>query len=256
MIFFRIDILFKYLFNDKPRVIVYHSVIKDNNPKKNKSIHQQLENFIAQINYIINNYNIVSLDSIHRHYERIKPCKKNSVAITVDDGFSSFYKNIYPLVKSYNFPIAIAISCDRIDDQQIPWDVMLSMIMTNKEKNIQDDFDTLVYRFLNMNSKMRKKFINKLKKIVNEFDGDPFTIDPDLKAITYEQIEELKNDKNISFISHGLSHDPLNALEAKVAKEELIGSKKKIEKLTNRRCLIPFLYYLGVFNQHIFSLNS
>ena len=231
LFFFRVYKIFQNLNKDQPRVIVFHSVTEKNkNDILNKYIHASIEDFSEQIKYLIGNYKIISLDEIHQHFEGIKTCENNLVAIIVDDGFSNFYENIYPITSSYNIPIAIAISCDRINNQQIPWDVMLSMLTTNKEKNIQNNFDTLSQRFLNMSSKMRRKFINQLKEKLKEFGGDPFSIDPDLRALTYKQIEELKDDNNISFLSHGLSHDPINAMETKIAKRELISSKKKIEE--------------------------
>ena len=254
LIFFRIHKIFQNLVKYKPRVIVFHSVTK--NTKKdilNKFIHASIDDFSEQIKYLVKNYNIVSLDKIQQHFEGIKTCKKNSVAIIADDGFSNFYENINPVTNFYNLPIAIAISCNRINNQQIPWDVMLSMLTTKKEKNIQDNFNILSQRFLNMNSKLRRKFINQLKNKLKEFCGDPFLIDPDLRALTSKQIEALKYDKNISFLSHGLSHDPLDGLETKIAKRELISSKLKIEELTDSKCDV-FVYPQGKYNSSLVKL--
>ncbi|MCH8011769.1 MAG: polysaccharide deacetylase family protein [Candidatus Marinimicrobia bacterium] len=219
----------------------------------NKFIHASIDDFAEQIKYLVKNYNMVSLDKIHQHFEGVKTCKENSVAIIIDDGFSNFYENIYPITKSYNIPIATAINCDRINNQQIPWDVMLSMLITLKGNNTKDDFDTLSKNFLNMNSNMRKKFKNQMKYKLNEHSVNPFEIDPDLRALTYKQIEKLNNDKNISFLSHGLSHDPINALETKIAKRELISSKKKIEELTSKRCDV-FVYPQGKYDSNLVKL--
>ena len=250
----KIDILFKYIFKKPPRVIVFHSVVKKNKKDiQNKFIHASINDFLEQLKYLVENYNLVSLDKIHSYLNGKNVCSNNSIAIIIDDGFSNFFENIYPLVKYYNIPIAIAISCDRIDNYQLPWDVMLSIILTKKGRNIEDSFEKMSMKLLNMNSEMRGKYINKLKFKFNKFVEDPFAVDSDLKGLTFEQIDELKHDKNILFLSHGLSHNPLNNLKVEATKEELIGSKIFIEKITNRRCNI-FVYPQGKYDNRLIKL--
>ncbi len=56
-----------------------------------------------------NNYHSVSLDDILAAQKGKKALPENAILLTFDDGYESFYRVIYPLLKAYNFPAILAI---------------------------------------------------------------------------------------------------------------------------------------------------
>ena len=54
-------------------------------------------------------YTIISLDELMAYYYNNKELK-NTCHITFDDGNSTFYKIVYPLLKKYNIPVSIYVS--------------------------------------------------------------------------------------------------------------------------------------------------
>ncbi len=51
-----------------------------------------------------NNYTVISIDDILRAKQGKKNLPKKSILLTFDDGYTSFYTRIYPLLKLYNYP--------------------------------------------------------------------------------------------------------------------------------------------------------
>lgn len=62
-----------------------------------------------------NNYHPVSLDDILAAQKGQKPLPENAILLTFDDGYESFYRLIYPLLKAYKFPAILAIVGKWID---------------------------------------------------------------------------------------------------------------------------------------------
>ena len=59
--------------------------------------------------FLINIYNIVSLQDIESYYYHKKPLH-NCCHITFDDGDRSFYTIVYPLIKKFQLPVSIYVS--------------------------------------------------------------------------------------------------------------------------------------------------
>lgn len=250
--FFGIDKYFKNKFKFLPRIIVFHSVVDIKQTNDNIYIHADLKDFSAQIEYLINNYNIISLEEVQLSLLKQNRPPPNAVAIVVDDGFENFYTNIYQTTKKLNIPVTLAISCDRIDNKKLPWDVTLSILNTYKNNN-NKDFNIISKYFLEFNVVERKKFIERVVSELKYISADPFKIDKELKGLSTKQIKELIKDNNVSIISHGLSHNPLNGMDEKDVTKELIESKLKIEQLTGKNCN-SFVYPQGKYDKKVVKL--
>ena len=59
--------------------------------------------------FLVNIYNIVSLQDIESYYYHKKPLH-NCCHITFDDGDRSFYTIVYPLIKKFQLPVSIYVS--------------------------------------------------------------------------------------------------------------------------------------------------
>lgn len=60
------------------------------------------------------NYNIVGPDKVIAYMTKKEKMPPKTAVITADDGYYSFYKNAYPVLKKYNLPATIFIATDKI----------------------------------------------------------------------------------------------------------------------------------------------
>ncbi len=65
-----------------------------------------------QIIFLLKNKNIISFSDAVSYLECKKKVSRNSVVITVDDGYEDTYTVLYPLAKKYRFPFTIFLTSD------------------------------------------------------------------------------------------------------------------------------------------------
>ncbi len=83
--------------NDQKVILCYHSIDESDWEFSTKEIE-----FERQLAYLKDNYKIVSLDEIIKSVS-----KKRQVAITFDDGYTTFANNALPLIKKHNVPVTL-----------------------------------------------------------------------------------------------------------------------------------------------------
>jgi peptidoglycan/xylan/chitin deacetylase (PgdA/CDA1 family) len=85
---------------------IYHRFADSRYPSTNISLHD----FEQHLSYLTkNNYQVLSFSAALDYLESDEPVRKTAV-ITIDDGYTSFYKNGFPLLKKYNFPATLFIN--------------------------------------------------------------------------------------------------------------------------------------------------
>ncbi|ABR74226.1 poly-beta-1,6-N-acetyl-D-glucosamine N-deacetylase PgaB [Actinobacillus succinogenes] len=108
-----------FALNEHLGVLCYHNVIDESVPNKHQQYFPQTisaQTLITHFNWLRNNgYKPVSLQQIMDARNGRQPLPKKAVLLTFDDGYESFYKVIYPLLKAYNYPAVYAIVTDWIN---------------------------------------------------------------------------------------------------------------------------------------------
>jgi len=68
------------------------------------------EHLLAQFEYIkANNFTPVSIDDLINAQKDDKTLPEKAVLLTFDDGYISFYSEVYPLLRLYNYPAVLAV---------------------------------------------------------------------------------------------------------------------------------------------------
>jgi peptidoglycan/xylan/chitin deacetylase (PgdA/CDA1 family) len=98
-------------------VLCYHDVSKTRPGDAYGVTLTQLE---EQFEFLHKNYSVVSLDDVLLASQGKKTLPAKAVLITFDDGLSSFYELVYPLLKRYKFPAVFAVVGKWIDDGKAP----------------------------------------------------------------------------------------------------------------------------------------
>jgi len=102
---FFIIISFSYIFANA-HIFVYHRFGDDRYPSANTS----KEELIQQFEYLKqNNYQVVPLKKIINKLKNNENIPSNWVALTVDDGYKSFYKNGLEIFQQYKYPFSLYI---------------------------------------------------------------------------------------------------------------------------------------------------
>ena len=89
-------------------VIGYHEVTDQNALIPQYAV--KTENFESQVRFLQKNgFNFVSVSQLLKAHEGKAVLPPKPVLLTVDDGYESFYSNIYPFVKQNKIPVVLAV---------------------------------------------------------------------------------------------------------------------------------------------------
>jgi peptidoglycan/xylan/chitin deacetylase (PgdA/CDA1 family) len=97
-------VLVSYLFSSS--IFVYHRF----NDDRHKSTSTSNKSLIAQFEYLKkHNYKVVKLSQMIEKIKNNQSIPANWVALTIDDGYKSFYKNGFKIFKKYGYPFTMFV---------------------------------------------------------------------------------------------------------------------------------------------------
>jgi len=272
-------LLLYYSFRDRQHngllVLTYHRISDTSDYEDSLKVSKNI--FEKQIQYLKNNYTILSGEELSDIIRNKKPFPDNSCLITFDDGWRDNYTNAYPILKKYKIPAIIFISTDFISTYNIFWHEQLQELLKNipantinkeLDKLLSDwpgDIRKLISEALKQpNSKRQLKIselistlklvdpekidelIIKLSKIYNQK-----LIDESL-MLSWNEINEMSQN-NICFGSHTKSHAILTQVSHNSVIKELKESKDIIENKLGKQ--VHYLSYPnGNYNKDILNV--
>jgi len=92
------------------------------------------ENFERQMRYIKNKgFNVISFDEFVEGTKKKRTFARNTVVITIDDGYKNNFTYAYPILKKYGFPATIFLVTNRIrtNADYLNWDEVKEMSKNN-----------------------------------------------------------------------------------------------------------------------------
>ena len=92
-------------------VFVYHRFGENNYPSTNIKM-SQFKKHLEELTK--NNYNVVSTEEIIDALKNNKDLPEKTVALTIDDAFSSIYKKAWPLLREKRLPFTIFVSTEPV----------------------------------------------------------------------------------------------------------------------------------------------
>ena len=152
----------KYYSDDKGILsLMYHRFDEDKYPSTNI----QMDIFKQQIEIIRNlKYNFYDPKDLVNNFHTIKIEKK--ILITIDDAFSSFYKNAWPYLKEEKIPFILFISTEAVGENgYMTWDQIIEL---EKENTVYIGNHSHTHNYLvNLENDVFIKDINTAKEIFN-----------------------------------------------------------------------------------------
>ena len=112
-------------------VLMYHRI----SDGPNESLYVKPVNFMRQMGYIKwRAYNVVTLDELVEGIKNGKRFKRNTVVITLDDGYEDNYLSACRILKNNGFPATIFLISNYIDkkDEFLKWRQIKEMLKDSK----------------------------------------------------------------------------------------------------------------------------
>ena len=146
-------------------IVMYHYVrpIKESKFPGIKGL--ELEGFKRQLDYLSENFSIVSTEEVVNATKYATPLPKDACWLTFDDGYKSIITNVLPIIKKYNIPIIIFLCPDLFNK-----DGYLNQDDLNKlQKSGLVDFGIHGYKHTYYGNHSIKKFKNDFEKSIKWF---------------------------------------------------------------------------------------
>jgi len=111
----------RYLTKSYVAILVNHRVCQKIDEWALKSLFINSRNFEKQIQYLCENFRILSLFELVQSIKSGKTLPEKSVVITFDDGYKDVYLSAYPILRKYNIPATIFLVTGHITSQNPFW---------------------------------------------------------------------------------------------------------------------------------------
>lgn len=205
-------------------MLLYHRVNGDPDPL---GLTVNLENFEDQIAWLNSQYKVCSLTEF-LEFEN----SDGKAAITFDDGYRDNLVNALPILKKYNCPATIFVSCGLINRTASMWWEELKYLQNRCGELTIDGYTyslgDLCQLCKNNDPQEVEDLLQKLRKnLQNEqFNYDDLVID-------IEELKSLDKEHLISIGLHTQNHVALHTLGDTELREEIHQSKDQLESWLN-----------------------
>ncbi len=238
------------IFSGAGHIITFHRVMPKSvfSIPENKSLEVSPDFLTRLINtYKANRYSFVSLDEIYEILSSKKRRIPKVVAFTFDDGYYDNYKYAYPILTDLSIPMCVYITTDFPDRKAVLWWYLLEYLFNKRDQFLFPKSDRIVTLNCKTNEDKQKAFkeirrliiinhidyIKDLKHLfnINELDFDALNNDfNNTHLLNWQQISEMAKSALLSIGTHTISHPVFKQMSENEIINEIIISKKLIEK--------------------------
>ena len=247
----------RLLNRNKVIILMYHAFTDKTQFDGIANYHHQnlnMEIFRKQIEYLKNNYRIISLQEYIESVHSKGKTPQNSVIITIDDGYRSNYLLAFPVLKESHIPATIFITTSFVDNKLPLWADRIEYAINKTSKTkLELEYEKLSFDLTSKELKIScdKKIKAFLKLYLQEqrdklIEGIENTLDTKLsindstdeiyQPLSWNEINEMLQSGSVSMGSHTHSHFILSRCTPQTAENEMRLSKKIIEEKTGNKC--------------------
>lgn len=222
------------------QILIYHSVNNNNDPFFDYSL--SVDIFEKQMRYLSQNFCVLKIEDIVEIIKNEKVIPNNLIAVTFDDGYEDNYLYAYPILRKYSIPATIFCTTGFIGTKETLWFNKIRMAFKNTNESCLKLKNGVFYPLTTLEEKLHA--LNSVMKIVTYLKDKEKTLyinwlintlkvedvrNLSMNMLTWEQIKIMSNN-SISFGAHTITHSTLTTLSHEQIMEEVIGSKKIIDK--------------------------
>lgn len=233
-------------------VLAYHRVLTEEDRKQtfsSRAIVVGNKTFERQMEYLLEHFNIVSLNEFQAIWTGSLECPKRAVMVTFDDGWKDNYSRAFPILEALSIPAAIFLSTDYVGSSDVFWQEEMCFLINSLCHKQPGDLSTLSItpsadKLTTMSSARRsdviRRFVDNIKKenysVIDEVLDSlrklalaaGLTRNNKDQFMSWEEVREMAQ-SGIDFGSHTASHRMLDRISADEVRSELQRSKDKIE---------------------------
>ncbi len=253
-----VDSVFRTLNKKKLLIIAYHGICPgDNCPPL--FTHLPLDIFQRQLQFLKNNYDIISLKELQRCLEEKKAFPERAALLTFDDGFMNNYEYAFPLLKKYNFPAIIFLTVDYIGTKKLLWFdevyLLIKQALASAPYILEDimgqklttyDVSDIYPLFSGKLKRLRyEECQNKISELKSRIDVDFDSVGSNFRLLGWEQVIEMKKSGLIDFGVHTANHRILSELSVDEWEKEIVEPKEKLTRILDSE-IRSFCYPNGI----------
>ncbi len=232
-----INFLARQIYKNYPRIIMFHKIYPSTEKKFGNMTTDDFQKYLEYIKrYFVP---ITMKDLVNLKTEKgVYP--QNSVVITFDDGFQSFYNFAWPLLKSLNIPATVFVVPDLIEHKSWIWPDQISYIYDHSAQSFPGkNKNQVIAELKKLSNEDRQKFIDDILKISNI--SLPKEIPIEFQLMSWDTLKILSNSKLVEIGSHTLTHPILSTENNTISWNEIYNSRCILE--TKLGCPIQSFCY-------------
>jgi len=245
------------LMKNRPLVVTYHGIY--DGPRNSGSLPAtfvHVNDMIDQLNFIRRKYCIITPDDLREALETRKTLPPHSALITFDDGYQSFARLAFPVLRSMGTIPIVFTSTEYVEEAKPFWfdSVWLSFHHINADRlqhilkdfhsecgdNVITDAMSLLGTLKRLKPAVRRRVVSALASACGPELDEKSRIFHSMDA---DQIRNMSRE-GVTFGGHTHTHTILTALSKDEAEGEICLNKEKIEDLTQKPCIF-FAYPNG-----------
>lgn len=202
--------------------------------------------FEWQVRHIAEHYNAITMSDLANELYSIGRAPKNSIAITIDDGYRDFYDIAWPILKKYGVPATFYVTTGFVSGDLWLWPDQLRYLLNRAPKTSDIyDFGLLKVKTPVVSSRFEAEYwrINQLmlyaknevklaclREMQNAWD---VTLPPrppkEFEAVTWQQLAEMQR-QGLEIGGHTVTHPSLARVSLAEAQGEIIGCANDLKK--------------------------
>jgi len=205
------------------------------------------EDFEKQISYLSRNYRVISLSELGRALSRGTGLPAKAAVITFDDGYKDNHAIAYPILKRHGVPATVFLATGHIDTgTPFWWDRVSYAVHHSSRENLDmAPFGTYHFRTTKERWLAARTIREGLKdlsdghknSVIEELVGKlgvdmPLSLARDM-FLSWDEVREMSQG-GIDFGAHTINHPTLIGLPLDQAREEIVGSQRRIQENLDR----------------------
>lgn len=224
------------------------------------------EDFERQMDYAARWFNVISTRDLVGWLDGGAPLPPHAALITFDDGYLDNYTFAYPILRKHNFPAIIFLTTNHIEsDLPFYWDLAAYCLHhTRKDHVVLPDGTRREWTSRAEAERVGATLIEQAKSLTEDekrawMSRLPDALDVSIPAgffrnlmLSWGQVREMRRN-GIEFGGHTMNHPILTRVPLEKAKEEIVGSKARVEQELGEK-ILGFAYPNGLtgdFNAEI-----
>ena len=239
-----LDKLIRNLASNSVLNIMYHGVVnEDSNYFSPRNIHR--DQFESQIKYLKNNFKILTIPEAFEIQRSNQKLNGKAITVSFDDGLQNNLYTALPVIEKYGIPTTFFISgvCTEEMDTRCLWPEIIESL---KYFHANETIDVKSYHFKNLIETGKNIHISDFLKTCDYKERDSiltaliekYEISKSInklpeevwKLMTKTELIQLSASGLVEIGSHGRLHYNLANIDKEKVREELVLSKKLLEK--------------------------